>query len=82
MMAYPEDYRSRLPPRTVKKMRRLNTESLRLYANDLLTSYDAKARKLNVVGKRMSEQWVQNQGAFLDAVAEELRQIIRLGESP
>lgn len=74
--------KSRLPPQTVTKMRRLNTEHLRLYANDLLGSYDARSRKLNAVGKRMQEEWVVKQAAFLNDVADELRQIILTGESP
>lgn len=74
--------KSRLPPQTITKMRSLNTEYLRLYANDLLSSYDGKARKLKATGKRMGESWVERQGEFLDAVADELRQIILDGEAP
>lgn len=74
--------KSRLPPQTVAKMRRLNTEHLRLYANDLLGSYDGKSRKLRAVGKRLGEEWVERQGEFLEAVADELREIILSGESP
>ena len=76
------DTKSRLPPQTVAKMRSLNTEHLKLYANDLLSSYDGKARKLRATGKRMGEAWVERQGEFLDVVAEELRQIILNGEAP
>ena len=77
-----EKPKSRLPPQTVTKMRRLNETALKLYANDLLSSYDGKARKLKVTGKRLGEAWVERQGEFLDAVAEELRQIILDGEAP
>lgn len=77
-----EKPKSLLPPQTVTKMRSLNTEHLKLYANDLLSSYDGKARKLKATGKRMGEAWVERQGEFLDAIAEELRQIILNGEVP
>ena len=76
------DTKSRLPPQTVAKMRRLNIEYLKLYANDLLGSYDARSRKLNAVGNRMKEEWVVAQAAFLNDVANELRQIILSGEAP
>ena len=81
-MVNPSDAKSRLPPQTVAKMRKLNTEYLRLYANDLLSSYDTRSRKLRAVGTRMAEDWVIAQAAFLDSVAEELRQIIQTGEAP
>ena len=81
-MVEPLDTRSRLPPRTIGKMRKLNTEHLRLYANDLLASYDARGRKLQKVGQRMAEDWVVKQGDFLEAVANELREIIASGEAP
>ncbi len=74
--------KSKLPPRTIEHMRKLNTEALRLYANDLLSSYDARAMKLDKVGTRMREVWVVNQAAFLEAVANELRSIIASGTSP
>lgn len=74
--------KSRLPPQTVTKMRSLNTAYLKLYANDLLSSYDGRSRKLKAIGKRMGEDWVERQGEFLDQVADELRQIILTGEAP
>ena len=74
--------KSRLPPQTVTKMRSLNETALKLYANELLSSYDGKARKLKATGKRLGEKWVENQGEFLDVIAEELRQIILNGEAP
>ncbi len=63
-------------------MRRLNSTDLKLYANDLLSSYDAKSRKLDAVGKRMAEDWVVKQAAFLEDVADELRYIITTGDPP
>ena len=81
-MSTGEKPKSRLPPQTVTKMRSLNTEHLKLYANDLLSSYDGKARKLNAIGQRMAQEWVENQAEFLNNVAEELRQIILNGEAP
>lgn len=77
-----EKPRSRLPPQTITKMRSLNETALKLYANDLLSSYDGKARKLKATGKRMGEAWVERQGEFLDEIAEELRRIILDGEAP
>lgn len=81
-MATGEKPKSRLPPQTVTKMRSLNTEHLKLYANDLLSSYDGKARKLKATGRRMGEEWVERQGEFLDSIAEELRRIILDGKAP
>jgi len=81
-MSAGEKPKSRLPPQTLTKMRSLNETALKLYAYDLLSSYDGKARKLKATGKRMGEEWVERQGEFLDAIAEELRQIIENGEAP
>ncbi len=81
-MATPSEAKSRLPPQTIAKMRKLNEESLKLYANDLLGSYDARSRKLNAVGKRMAQDWVVAQANFLNDVANELRAIILSGDAP
>lgn len=74
--------KSRLPPQTVTKMRRMGSTDLKLYANDLLSSYDSKARKLDAVGQRIAQRWVVSQAEFFDDIAEELRQIILSGDPP
>ena len=81
-MTASEKPKSRLPPQTIHKMRTLNEYHLKLYANELLSSYDGKGRKLRATGKRLGEEWVERQGEFFDAVGNELRQIILSGEAP
>ncbi len=49
---------SSLPPRTAEKLRNLGESERKLYACDLLASYEAKGLKLEAVGARMAQGWV------------------------
>lgn len=73
---------SQLTPRTVERMRQLNTEALKLYASGLLGRYRSRASKLTHVANRMKRDWVHNQAQFLENVAQELEGIIESGDAP
>ncbi len=73
---------SSLPPRTAEKLRKLGESERKLYACDLLASYEAKGLKLEAVGARMAQGWVERQGQWFALISMELRDIILTGEAP
>ena len=73
---------SSLPPRTANKLRNLPESERKLYASDLLASYEARGLKLEAVGARMAQGWVERQGQWFALISMELREIILTGDAP
>ncbi len=73
---------SSLPPRTANKLRNLPEFERKLYASDLLASYEARGLKLEAVGARMAQGWVERQGQWFALISMELREVILTGEAP
>lgn len=76
------DYQSVLPPRTINYLRNLTESDRKVYASQLLGSYQEKALKFEQTGERMAQEWVINQGKFFEMVCDELRDIIETGDAP
>lgn len=75
-----DELSSRLPPRTLAKLRSMMPSDAKVYASELLSSYELSANRIKLKANAMARQWASRQVLHFELVKAELQYWIKNGE--
>ncbi len=84
MLQHPAWSSSKIPPRTLDKINRLNSADRRDYVSGLIANYALKLANIDAAAKKHTENWIKRQAEHLHVVVTELQAIedLEMGRDP